>query len=279
MFSTIRSFFGSDLGKKVLGRIRNLGIALLGLFGVEFTVAKVKSSKAEMIKNKAVEDHDAARKELEKLLSELCVTKCCIYTGFGELAALVERIQQRPDFVIPIKGIELPDFTPNEYKKLAFEAEALVGGTLGAVVGGSVCMAVMGTGAVAGGVLGSGFVLCAMGLNMVNRAANKKKQAVRIREEVKGIISFYEKLGKASSSYKEDLEKVLAQFNKSKGKMAKILECKSNWQDFSKVERRYTENAVMLAQLLCYMCSVNLVLPPTKEEPIEHLNANFARTV
>lgn len=155
--------------------------------------------------------------------------------AYDTLAALVERIQQRPDFVIPIKGIELPDFTPNEYKKLAFEAEALVGGTLGAVVGGSVCMAVMETGAVAGGVLGSGFVLCAMGLNMVNRAANKKKQAVRIREEVKGIISFYEKLGKASSSYKEDLEKVLAQFNKSKGKMAKILECKSNWQDFSKV--------------------------------------------
>lgn len=279
MFSVIRSFFGSDLGKKALGWIRNIGIALLGIFGIEFTVAKVKSTKAEKIKNKAVEDHDVARGELEKLLSALCATKCSIYVGFGELADLIERIQQRPDFVIPIKDIDLPEFKPNEYKKLAFEAEALVGGTLGAVVGGSACMAVMGTGAVAGGVLGSGFVLCAMGLNMVNRAANKKKQALRIREEVKSIISFYEKLGKASASYREDLEKVLAQFNKSKGKTIKLLERKTNWQDFSKVERKHVENAIMLAQLLCYMCSVNLVLSPTKEEPIEQLNVEELKQI
>ena len=279
MFSAIRSFFGSDLGKKVLGWMRNIGIALLGLFGVEFTVAKVKSTKAEKIKNKAVEEHDAARKVLEKYLAELCTTKCSVYKGFGELADLIEKIQQRPDFIVQIKDIDLPEFKPKEYKKLAFEAEAFAGGTLGAVVGGSACMAVMGTGAVAGGVLGSGFILCAMGLNMVNRAANKKKQAVQIREEVKRIISFYEKLGKSSVLYRDDLEKVLTQFNKSKGKMLKLLERKTNWQDFSKAERRHVENAVMLAQLLCYMCSVNLVLVPTEADPIEQLNEEALKQI
>ena len=61
--------------------------------------------------------------------------------------------------------------------------------------------------------------------------------------------------------------------------MLKLLERKTNWQDFSKAERRHVENAVMLAQLLCYMCSVNLVLVPTEADPIEQLNEEALKQI
>ena len=107
---------------------------------------------------------------------------------------------------------------------------------------------------------------------MINRACEKKKQAEQIREDVKHIVEFYGKLSDESDSYQKDLEKVQTKFAKYLNKVARILERKVNWEDYSNAERRHVENAVMLAQLLCYMCSVNLVLAPTVEEPLERLN-------
>lgn len=272
IFSTIRKFFTSDLGKKLLGIFKWVGASLIAIFTGEFIFAKTKSKKAEKIKNEAIKHHDEARTRLNEHLKLLCDTKCSIYSGFGKLAEYIERIQQRPEFILPLEGVDLPDFSPAEFKKLAFEAEALVGGAGGAIVGGTICMAVMGTGAVAGGILGSGFVLCAMGANMINRACEKKKQAERIREDVKHIVEFYGKLSDESDSYQKDLEKVREKFAKYLNKVARILERKVNWEDYSNAERRRVENAVMLAQLLCYMCSINLVLAPTVDEPLERLN-------
>lgn len=272
IFSTIRKFFASDLGKKLLGAFKWIGASLIGIFTGEFVFAKAKSKKAEKIKNEAIKDHDEARIKLNMHLKLLCDTKCSIYSGFGKLAEYIERIQQHPEFILPLEGVDLPEFRPEEFRKLAFEAEALVGGAGGAIVGGTICMAVMGTGAVAGGILGSGFVLCAMGVNMINRACEKKKQAEQIREDVKRIVEFYEKLSVVSDSYRKDLEKVQTKFAKYLNKTARVLERKVNWEDFSNAERRYVENALMLAQLLCYMCSINLVLAPTVDEPLERLN-------
>lgn len=272
IFSVIRKFFSSNHGKTIRNWMGRIGLFLMSLFTGEYFFAKAKSRKAEKIKTEAIKDHDEARTQLNEHLKQLCDTKCSIYSGFGKLAEHIERIQQRPEFILPLEGVDLPTFSPAEFKKLAFEAEALVGGAGGAIVGGTICMAVMGTGAVAGGILGSGFVLCAMGLNMINRACEKKKQAERIREDVKRIVEFYRKLSGVSDSYRKDLEKVQIKFAKYLNKVARILEKKVNWVDFSNAERRYVENAVMLAQLLCYMCSINLVLAPTVEEPLERLN-------
>lgn len=251
IFSTIRNFFTSDLGKKLLGVFKWIGASLIGIFTGEFIFAKIKSKKAERIKNKAIKDHDEARTQLNEHLKLLCDTKCSIYAGFGGLAELIEQIQQRPELILPLKGVDLPEFKPVEFKKLAFEAEALVGGAGGAIVGSTICMAVMGTGAIAGGILGSGFVLCAMGVNMVNRACDKKKQAEQIREDVKCIVEFYGKLSDASDSYRKDLKKVQTQFTKYLNKVARILERKVYWEDFSNAERRHVENAVM-SELIKY---------------------------
>ena len=272
ILKVIRKFFSSNLGKTIRNWMGGIGLFLTSLFTGEYFFAKAKSRKAEKIKAEAIKNHDEARTQLCEHLKQLCNTKCSIYAGFGELAEFIEQMQQRPEFNLPIDGIDLPEFKPTEFRKLAFEAEALAGGAGGAIVGGTICMAVMGTGAVAGGILGSGFVLCAMGVNMINRACDKKKQAEQIREDVKRIVEFYGKLSNVSDSYRKDLEKVQTKFAKYLNKVARILERKVNWEDFSNAERRYVENAIMLAQLLCHMCSINLVLAPTATEPLERLN-------
>ena len=47
IFSTIRKFFTSDLGKKLLGVFKWIGASLIGIFTGEFIFAKTKSKKAE----------------------------------------------------------------------------------------------------------------------------------------------------------------------------------------------------------------------------------------
>lgn len=272
ILSVIRKFFSSSLGKTIRKWMAGIGVFLMSLFTGEYFFAKTKSRKAEKIKTEAIKNHDEARTQLNEHLKLLCDTKCSIYSGFGKLAERIEQIQQRPEFILLLEGVDLPEFRPAEFKKLAFEAEALVGGAGGAIVGGTICMAVMGTGAVVGGILGSGFVLCAMGINMIDRACEKIKQAEQIREDVNRIIEFYGKLSDASDSYRKDLEKVQTKFTKYLNKVTRILERKVNWEDFSNAEKRHVENAVMLAQLLCYMCSINLVLEPSKDEPLEQVN-------
>ena len=212
---------------------------------------------------------------MEKTLADLGETKLEIYKSFGDLADAVESIQQRPDYDFSVDGIELPEFNPAEFKKIAIAVEVAAGGFGGVVAGGAVGAAAMGTGtilALAPGALLGGVVLCAMGAKMLHRSAEKVKMAKKIAEDVDAILVYYSELDKTAKRFHETFKKVQAPYMQHVHKVQKIVARKTDWEKFSKAERLALKNAVALAQLLHRMCSVQLVLEATKKDTLESVN-------
>ena len=184
-------------------------------------------------------------------------------------------IQQRPEFVLTMEGIDLPSFKPSEFKRLAAAVELAVGGAGGIAAGGAVGAAVMGLNlaALGPGALAGSAVLCVMAAKMMGRAAERVEQAKQIEADVEKIVEFYDELEKAVEKYNRVFSDVRKPYEKQLQKMHKILARKSNWASFSQREKTIVENAVMLAQMLCRMCALNLTLEATKKNPIEQVNS------
>ena len=75
-----------------------------------------------------------------------------------------------------------------------------------------------------------------------------------------------------AKKFNDSLISVLKPYRAKLKKMHKILERKQNWENFSQKEKSVVENAILLAQLLCHMCSINLIKDATTEHPIERVN-------
>ena len=99
------------------------------------------------------------------------------------------------------------------------------------------------------------------------------EQAKQIEADVEKIIAFYGELEKVVEKYNDVFSDVRKPYEKQLKKMHKILDRKNNWESFSQREKTIVENAVMLAQLLCRMCALNLTLEATKKNPIERVNS------
>lgn len=274
-----KKLFGQlgKLPKLVWQIILGIGISLGLVAGGEVAVAHKRNKRAEAIKARAIKKHDEGRIKVEATLESLGQTKLEIYDSFGQLADAIESIQQRPEYELSVEGIELPSFEPTEFKKLAMGVEIAVGGAGGVVAGGAVGVATMGTGtilALAPGALLGGVILCAMGAKMMGRAAEKVKQAKKIEEDVDKILLYYKKLDKVARKFHKAFLMVQEPYNKRLRKVQKIIARKTDWEKFSKAERREAENAILLAQLLCRMCAVNLKKAAASADAIETVNSH-----
>lgn len=275
LIELLAKFFGSKAGKTTAKVMGGIGLAAGGAAGVEMIVAHKRNKRAERIKANALKKHDEGRIKVEKTLSDLGETKMEIYKSFGELADAVESIQQRPDYDFSVEGIELPEFNPAEFKKIAMAVEAAAGGVGGVVAGGAIGVAAMGTGtilALAPGALLGGVVLCAMGAKMLHRSAEKVKMAKKIAEDVDTILVYYGELDKTAKRFHKTFKEVQAPYMQHVRKVQKIVARKTDWEKFSKAERLAVKNAVALAQLLHRMCSVQLVLEASKKDALERVN-------
>lgn len=275
LFQWLAKFFGSKAGKTTAKVMIGVGAAAGVGAGVEIAVAHKRNKRAERIKANALKKHDEGRLKVEKTLTDLGETKMEIYKSFGELADAVESIQQRPDYDFSVEGIELPEFNPAEFKKLAMVVEAAAGGVGGVVAGGAIGVAAMGTGtilALAPGALLGGVVLCAMGAKMLHRSAEKVKMAKKIAEDVETILVYYSELDKTAKRFHKTFKEVQAPYMQHIRKVQKIIARKTDWEKFSKAERLAVKNAVALAQLLYRMCSIQLVLEASKDDTLERVN-------
>lgn len=265
-------FFGSKIVKKAT---MSAGVGAGIGACIEMVVARKRNNRAERIKADAIEKHNEGRKKVESTLAALGETKLAVYESFGELADAIESIQQRPDYELSIEGIELPNFKPAEFKQLAMEIEAVVGGVGSVAVGSAIGVAVKGTGsllALAPGALLSGVVLCAMGAKMLYRSAENVKAAKKIESDVESILKFYNELDETAKQFHESFLKVQEPYFKHIRKLQGIVARKTDWEKFSKAERLSVKNTIVLAQLLHRMCSIQLVLDASEVDTLEKVN-------
>lgn len=246
-----------------------------GIAAGEGVVVYKRNKKAEKIKQRAIEKHDKARQAIDGTLGKLGKNKLEVCDSFSDLADMIEGIQQRPEFKLSVEGIDLPTFKPSEFKRLAAAVELAVGSAGGVAAGSAVGAAVMGLNiAILGpGALAGSAVICVMAAKMMGRAAERIEQAKQIEADVEEIIKFYDELEKAVEKYNNAFSDVRKSYEKQLKKMHKILTRKNNWESFSQREKVIVENAVMLAQMLCRMCALNLTLEATKMHRIERVNS------
>lgn len=271
----IRNFFTSKTGKrtaKVAGGT-GIGAAIFGIF--EMLSSHRKNKRAESIKTNAIERLNKGYADIEPTLASLGQKKLEVYKSIGLLADAIEKIQQRPTYELSINGIELPAFEPTEFKKMANGIEIAIGGVGGIAAGGAVGVAIMGTGtilALAPGALFGGVAVCAMGAKMLKRSAENLEQAKKIEKDVDRILVYYTELDKTAQKFRDTFSTVEKSYSKRLEKAQKITTRKDNWERFSNAERLEIENAILLAQLLCHMCAVNLKTDAITDDEVDKVN-------
>ena len=152
---------------------------------------------------------------------------------------------------------------------------ALGGGSLAAGGGGmALGTAILGGATLGVGLLVGGLIFNATGSKLSDKADEAYSQASRTEKEVDKIVSYFDELCEAASRFEKSLTSVDTVYRKHLSTLDHIInyEGKTNWSDFSKKEKKMTENAVLLVGLLYTMCQVNLVLKQENENEINKVN-------
>lgn len=139
---------------------------------------------------------------------------------------------------------------------------ALGGGSLAAGGGGmALGTAILGAATLGAGILVGGIIFNLTGNKLSDKAEEAFVQMQKAEIEIDKICNFFEKLNIAADSYKSALTRVNRIYKRYIEKLGDlvILSKKTDWNDFTSVEKEMTENTVLLVGLLYDMCKVNLV--------------------
>lgn len=145
---------------------------------------------------------------------------------------------------------------------------ALGGGSLAAGGGGiALGTTLLGASTLGVGLLIGGVIFGVTGSKLSDKADEALKQATRTEEEVDRIVVYLDELFEVGSAFKRSLSFVDTEYWKNLNSLRDIVirKGKTQWNQFSKEEKKLTENTVLLVGLLYKMCQVKLVLKQDNE--------------
>jgi len=286
---------------------------------------------AKLTQESAIKEFEMRNDQTTKIMDILGNQELHILQSFNEFSSIIEKIQGRPEFKeYSINGVNLPEYTAEELKKISAGAGLLIGGmggaaagtaggfaaagvttsavmalgtastgtaistlsgvaatnaTIAAIGGGSIAtggggMALGATilgGATLGiGLLVGGVIFNITGSKLSDKADEAYLQAKRTEEEVGKITTYFNELAEVASNYNESLTNVEAQYRKRLTVLDHIVNTsnKTMWSEFSEIEKKVTENMVLLVGLLYAMCQVKLVLKSDDEDGINTVNSS-----
>ena len=160
---------------------------------------------------------------------------------------------------------------------------AALGGGATAVGGGGMALGsvVLGGATLGVGLLVGGVIFNITGSKLSDKADEAYSQATRTENEVDKVCKYLEELIDASNSFFDILEKVDKQYRKRLNTLDNIINFseKTNWNDFTKKEKKMTENLVLLVGLLYKMCKVNLVIKTEDDDELNEVNVKDTKKV
>lgn len=287
----------------------------------------MKSAQSQHEKNiKKFEETSKKTNEIMDALGELELT---ILKSFEKFSDIIEKIQNRPEFVAYSKnGVTLPTYDKEELHSVSVGAGVLLGGLSGAAVGtaggfaaaGATTAAVMalgtastgtaiaslsgaaltnatlaalGGGAIAAGgggialgttILGAttlgvgllvgGIIFNFTGSKLSDKADEAYKQMKDAEKTINVTCQYLSDLHRAADGYVKSLEKVKKEYEKSLGYISYVVNDfgKTDWNNFTDIEKMATQNTVLLVGLLYKMCQVNLVIKSDSKNGINTIN-------
>lgn len=140
---------------------------------------------------------------------------------------------------------------------------ALGGGAL-ATGGGGMALgtAVLGGATLGVGLLVGGVIFNVTGSKLSDQADEAYAQARKIEDDVYRIVTYFDELTEVAKRFKMSLIKVEGVYRKYLNFLDYIVNYsgKTEWYDFTEIEKKAVENTVMIVGLLYNMCQVQLVL-------------------
>lgn len=271
----IFSWFKEHKLWSILGAL-GIGSATAGVGVYESHQAKKTNKKAIAIQQEAINRHEIEYNSTCQVLAELGEMEKLVVDSFPHFADIMAQIQGRPQMKTGFfSTVKLPNYEPNEIKTLSIDMQMAIGAAGGAGIGAMAGVAAFGAGAIiaAPAMISAGIVLCVKGVGLKKKAIENVKQAKKLRENVEEIIKFYGQLRNAASSFRASIGAVYQKYAEYLPNVQITLQTKSNWKEFSKAERKSTENVILLARLLYEMCNTNVVVKSEKEDKLESINA------
>lgn len=121
-------------GIAAIAGVAGVGSGIHG--GVKMKEANDTMEEAKNIQERAIALFEKRNSEITELMDSIGKQEFEILNSFDDFSDMIEKIQGRPDFKdYKRDGINLPDYEAEELKKVSAEAEVLLGGISGAVVG------------------------------------------------------------------------------------------------------------------------------------------------
>ena len=237
--------------------------------------AKKINRQALDIQQAALERHEQAYQETQSVLAMLGEAEKNAIDSFVHFADAMERIQGRPKIKSNVfSTVKLPNYEPEEIKKLSTDVQMAIVGVGGVGVGALAGLAAFGAGAIvaAPALAGAGLVLCVKGFGLKRKAIENKKQAEKMEKSVEEIVAFYTALHNAADSFRESVTNVYLRYAEGLRCVEDTLSTKNVWKQFTREEKRNVENTVMLARMLYEMTQTKIVIRPEKEDKLETVN-------
>ena len=151
---------------------------------------------------------------------------------------------------------------------------ALGGGALSAGGGGiALGTTILGAATLGVGLLVGGVIFNFTGEKLSDKSFKAYGEVLKAEETINKIVDYLKNLEKLSKEYKAALTTVNDIYNEKFNFLKQTVESrKTDWNDFTEIERVTTENTVLLVGLLYKMCKVNLVNKAEKEDEMNTIN-------
>ena len=151
---------------------------------------------------------------------------------------------------------------------------ALGGGALSAGGGGiALGTTILGAATLGVGLLVGGVIFNFTGEKLSDKSFEVYGEMLKAEETINKIVDYLKNLEILSREYKAALTTVNDIYNEKFNFLKQTVESgKTDWNDFTEIERVTTENTVLLVGLLYKMCKVNLVNKAEKEDEMNTIN-------
>ncbi len=151
---------------------------------------------------------------------------------------------------------------------------ALGGGALSAGGGGiALGTTILGAATLGVGLLVGGVIFNFTGEKLSDKSFEAYGEMLKAEETINKIVDYLKNLEKLSREYKAALTTVNDIYNEKFNFLKQTVGSgKTDWNDFTEIERVTTKNTVLLVGLLYKMCKVNLVNKAEKEDEMNTIN-------
>lgn len=189
--------------KAVITTAAGIGTATAAAGTYSAHKAKKINKKALQIQQEALDKHEREYQATQLVLDNLGRTEKNVIDTFPRYADTIEKIQNRPKFKDRFFSIiKLPNYEPQDIRKLSADFQMVISGLGGAGVGVLAGLAAFGVGSIitAPAMIGTGAVLCIKGVSLKKKAIENKKQAKELAKSVDEVVTYYAELREAAKN-------------------------------------------------------------------------------